>query len=79
MRDHDLAPFGFAALRYGTAALVLATGVLTRSRREQYRSLTRWDLYHLLTLGIVFYGVTQGAQFVAIGAQPAATTSLCCR
>lgn len=67
---------GFVALRYWTDAVVLVALGLTRTRREQYRSLTRRDLYNLIVLGIVFYGVTQGAQFVAIGAQPAATTSM---
>ncbi|MGH8927813.1 MAG: DMT family transporter, partial [Acidimicrobiia bacterium] len=76
MRDHALEPFGFAALRYGAAAVVLMAIGLTPTRRRRLGSLTRRDLYNLVGLGIVFYGVTQGSQFVAIGAQPAATTSL---
>lgn len=75
--DHGLRPVGFAGLRYGLAALLLATWVSTRpDLRAQLRRLTPGDLGRLGALGLVFYSITQGAQFVAIESQPAATTSL---
>lgn len=75
--DHGLQPLGFAGLRYGLAALVLALWVGTRPRhRTALRGLSRPQLGKLAGLGLVFYTLTQGAQFVAIDNQPAATTSL---
>lgn len=72
-----LEPVTFAALRYGLAASVLAVWVLTqRPLRENLFELTRASLAQVLVLGLVFYALTQGAQFVAIDNQPAATTSL---
>jgi drug/metabolite transporter (DMT)-like permease len=75
--DEDLPPVMFAALRYGLAAIVLVGFVVVRERKR------RTD-YHvgpgfvvrLVALGLVMYALTQGAQFVALDEQPAATTSL---
>jgi drug/metabolite transporter (DMT)-like permease len=47
-----------------------------RSVRRQLRALTRADWWRLLGLGLVFYTLTQGAQFVALAYLPAQTTSL---
>ncbi|GJM37689.1 MAG: hypothetical protein DHS20C19_10560 [Acidimicrobiales bacterium] len=75
--DEELAPLTFAGLRYGLAALVLIIAVsASRSRRNEIRRLDRRARVELLVLGVVFYALTQGAQFVAIDSQPAATTSL---
>lgn len=75
--DHGLRPLGFAGLRYGLAALVMGAWVITRPRlRQAVASLDRADVSRLSGLGVVFYSLTQGAQFVAIDSQPAATTSL---
>ncbi|HJR91476.1 MAG TPA: EamA family transporter [Acidimicrobiia bacterium] len=75
--DHGLRPLGFAGLRYGLAALVVAAWVLGRpGPRRALSSLNRRQVTTLAGLGVVFYAVTQGAQFVAIDSQPAATTSL---
>jgi drug/metabolite transporter (DMT)-like permease len=72
-----LEPISFAALRYGLAALVLIGWVLSRrSLRENLLELNRTSITHVVVLGVVFYALTQGAQFVAIDNQPAATTSL---
>ena len=75
--DEALAPITFAGLRYGLAATVLLIVVSTsRTRRAEIRSLDRRSTLRLLLLGVVFYTFTQGAQFIAIDNQPAATTSL---
>lgn len=72
-----LEPITFAALRYGLAAAVLFAWVFTRRHlRRQLLGLTRGTAIQVVFLGIVFYALTQGAQFVAIDNQPAATTSL---
>lgn len=75
--DEDLAPITFAGLRYALAAVVLVgvVGISPRHRRAA-RTLGRRDLVAIAGLGVVLYAVTQGAQFVAIDNQPAATTSL---
>ncbi|MDW3218992.1 MAG: DMT family transporter [Acidimicrobiales bacterium] len=75
--DEDLAPLTFAGLRYGLAAIALIVAVSAkRSRRQEIRRLDRRARVELVVLGVVFYALTQGAQFVAIDSQPAATTSL---
>ena len=75
--EADLPPITFAGLRYGLAALVL-WGVVA-ARREARTAVARLDRgtwRTLATLGVVHVAVTQAAQFIAIDAQPAATSSL---
>ena len=75
--EEALSPIGFAALRYGLAAIVLAGWALSRpAARRAVKSMGRASWTGVIVLGVVFYAVTQGAQFVAIDNQPAATTSL---
>ena len=75
--DEALEPLTFAALRYGLAALVLVAWVGgRRSLRDEVRSIDRSMVAGLVVLGVVFYAATQGAQFVAIAHQPAATSSI---
>lgn len=75
--DESLPPITFAGLRYSLAATVLLTIALRRAgSRAQLRNLGTSGWRSLAVLGLVFYAVTQGAQFVAIDNQPAATTSL---
>jgi drug/metabolite transporter (DMT)-like permease len=67
----------FAGLRYVTAAAALWAAVaLNRTARGQLAGLTPRSAGHLAVLGLVFYALTQGAQFVAINSQPVATSSL---
>lgn len=75
--DEELAPLTFAGLRYTLAALVLLAWSLSNSRHRRLMPQvvrTRWR--PLVVLGIVYFAITQGAQFVAIDTQPAATSSL---
>ena len=76
MDDEDLPPLTFAGLRYAAAAVVL--GVVTAPTESPRRGAhaVRAALGRLAVLGVVFYAVNQGAVFVAIEAQPVATTSL---
>ncbi len=75
--DEALPPVMFAALRYGLAAIVLVGWLISREhgRRHEYR-VSRGYIARLVVLGVVMYALTQGAIFVALDAQPAATTSL---
>lgn len=73
----SLSPIVFAGLRYLLAAVLLAALVAGTPRlRSEVASLggRRWA--QLAVLGLVFVAVAQGAQFVAIDSQPAATSSL---
>ena len=75
--DEDLPPVTFAGLRYALAAVVLLAVALRRpASRAELAGLGVAGWRSLAVLGLVFYAVTQGAQFVAIDHQPAATTSL---
>lgn len=75
--DEGLDPITFAGLRYAVAAIVLA-GVTfgTPRARAAVKSLSRGDLGMLAVLGVSFFTLTQGAQFIALDNQPAATSSL---
>lgn len=75
--DEGLTPLMFAALRYGLAAIVLVGFVIVRERhgRNRYR-VDRGFVARLALLGVVMYALTQGAMFIALDEQPAATTSL---
>ncbi len=75
--DEDLAPLTFAGLRYTLAALVLLAWSISNPRhRVSMPQVARNRWKPLMILGVVYYTITQGAQFMAIDAQPAATSSL---
>jgi len=69
-------PLTFAGLRYGLASLVLLPAVRLSGAGAAMRSLTRRDLGRLILLGILLYGITQGAIFLALNALPAVTVNL---
>lgn len=72
-----LEPITFAALRYGLAAVLVVVWMLVRERpRPHHFGLDRSAAIRVIALGVLMYAVTQGAQFVALDNQPAATTSL---
>ncbi|REK18015.1 MAG: DMT family transporter [Actinobacteria bacterium] len=75
--QEGLSPITFASMRYGLAAMILLGWVAIQPRRRtELRSLDRKSMTWILLLGVIFYAITQGAQFVAIDSQPAATSSL---
>ena len=74
--DESLPPVMFAGLRYALAAVVVVAWVTAGRDRGAIATLDRAQVRGLVVLGVVMYALTQGAQFVAIDAQPAATTSL---
>jgi drug/metabolite transporter (DMT)-like permease len=69
-------PLTFAGLRYGLASLVLLPAVRLSGAGAALRSLTRQGLGRLILLGILLYGITQGAIFLALNALPAVTVNL---
>jgi len=61
---HEIPPLIFAGLRYFTACLVLLPGL--RRHREAVVSLKKRDWGMLTILGLVFYTMTQGGQFLTL-------------
>lgn len=73
----DIPALSFAGLRYTFAFLCLLPVVLRSSvHRAAMRALTRSDWLRLIVLGVLFYAVTQGAQFVGLSYLPSITVSL---
>ena len=67
----------FAGLRYSLAFLCLLPLVLANpGHRQVIRSFTRFTWVQLALLGLAFYTLTQGAQFVGLAFLPAATLTL---
>lgn len=74
---NDLPAITFAGLRYGLAWLCLAPFVLfKREGRSTLLRLTRTDWLRLGALGLVFYTLTQGSQFLGLAYLPAAMLNL---
>jgi drug/metabolite transporter (DMT)-like permease len=73
----DIPALTFAGLRYTIAFLVLASIALSSGElRKSILSLSRSDWLWLIALGLVFYTLTQGAMFVALGNLPAISLTL---
>jgi drug/metabolite transporter (DMT)-like permease len=73
----EIPAISFAGLRYTLAFLILVPALLVSAlRRAELRRLTPSDWLRLSVLGVVFYSLTQGAQFVALAFLPAVTLSL---
>jgi drug/metabolite transporter (DMT)-like permease len=70
----EIPPLTFAGLRYSLAFLALLP-VLRRSGAS-LSGLSRRDWGRLLLLGLTFYALTQGGQFVTLSYLPATTFSL---
>lgn len=67
----------FAGLRYSLAFLILAPLVLgIRELRRSLAGLSASGWLRLVALGLLFYTLTQGAQFVGLVYLPAVTVSL---
>lgn len=72
----DIPALTFAGLRYTLAFLVLAPVFARRNSVPQLRQISRGTVGQLLLLGLLFYAVTQGAQFLGLAYLPAVTVSL---
>jgi len=72
----DIPPMTFAGLRYCLAALCLLPSALQPAQRQSLRDLSGRGWVRLILLGLLFYTVTQGAQFVGLASLPAVTVSL---
>lgn len=72
----DIPALTFAGLRYALAFLCLFPIALRSRRLAQLQVLPAKTWLQLILLGVLFYSVTQGAQFVSLFYLSAVTTSL---
>ena len=70
----EVPPLTFAGLRYTIAFLILVPGLWRHQPEIRALSAKEWKL--LILLGIVFYPVTQGGQFLALSYLDAISLSL---
>lgn len=75
--QQNIPPLTFAGLRYTMAFLVLLPlALLSPARRAVLRRLSAVDWLRLAALGVIYYAITQGTQFIALDRLPSATVSL---
>jgi drug/metabolite transporter (DMT)-like permease len=72
----DIPALTFAGLRYTLAWVCLLPLAVRSGQLTALAQLTRRDWLRLVALGLLFYAVNQGAQFLALERLPAVTTSL---
>ena len=72
----DIPPITFAGLRYSLAFLVLLPFFFRQGQASRLRTLTRRDWIRLAVLGLLFYAITQGTNFVGLSYLPTVTVSL---
>ena len=73
----QVGPLMFAGIRYMMAFLVLVPFVVfRRETRDELRRLTVKQWGKLIILGVLYYFVTQGAQFFSLTLLPSVTVSL---
>jgi drug/metabolite transporter (DMT)-like permease len=72
----DIPPLSFAGLRYTLAFLCLLPFAIRARQLAPLRRASPGTWLRLVLLGVLFYAVTQGAQFLSLFYLPASTTSL---
>lgn len=72
----DIPPLTFAGLRYSLAFISLVPFFLRTEHSDSIRGLSRREWLKLAVLGLLFYAITQGAQFLGLSLLPAVTVSL---
>jgi drug/metabolite transporter (DMT)-like permease len=72
----DMPPLSFAGLRYTLAFLCLLPFAIGSRQLAPLRGASAGTWLRLVVLGVLFYAVTQGAQYVSLFYLPASTASL---
>jgi drug/metabolite transporter (DMT)-like permease len=72
----DVPALTFAGLRYSLAFICLLPFALHSAQRRQLRLLSRGDWSRLVALGVFYYAVAQGAQYIGLAYLPAVTVSI---
>lgn len=73
---NTLQPIGFAGMRYGIATLCLIPLVARKDHLAAIKNINPREWIALVLLGILFYSVAQGGQYLALARLPAVTVSL---
>lgn len=72
----DIPPITFAGLRYMLAFLFLLPIFFHQGEAARLKKLSKRDWMQLAVLGLLFYAITQGTNFVGLSHLPAVTVSL---
>lgn len=72
----DIPALTFAGLRYSLAFLCLLPFALHPQQRAQLSRLSSRDWLRLVALGVFYYAVAQGAQYIGLAYLPAVTVSI---
>jgi drug/metabolite transporter (DMT)-like permease len=72
----DIPALPFAGLRYTLACLCLLPWAIRSGQLRPLKTLPARSWLQLILLGLLFYAITQGAQFLSLYYLPAATVSL---
>lgn len=72
----DIPPLTFAGLRYFLAFLTLLPFYLWSNHKTEIQTLSKRDWTSLILLGLLFYTITQGSQFLGLAYLPAITFSM---
>ena len=72
----DIPAFTFAGMRYSLAFLLLLPVFIRSGQVRNLPQLTRLQWLRLVLLGLVYYTITQGTQFLGLQLLPAITFSL---
>jgi drug/metabolite transporter (DMT)-like permease len=70
----EIPPLTFAGLRYTFAFLILLPAI--KRYRTDFFFLSRVHWFRLILLGLLFYAITQGGQFVTLSYLPATTFNM---
>lgn len=76
LNDEQIPSVTFAALRYTVAFLCLLAFSWQTGKLAPIKTLERQDWMWLTMLGVVYYTITQGTQYIALDYLPAVTLSL---
>ncbi|MFW9851684.1 MAG: DMT family transporter [Candidatus Thorarchaeota archaeon] len=77
LEKEEIPPITFAGLRYISASLILFSAVLISSKqRKILKTINRRWWLKLVLYGLIFYTITQGAQFFGLLYQRAITVSM---
>ncbi|WP_420643963.1 DMT family transporter [Candidatus Leptofilum sp.] len=72
----DMPALTFAGLRYGLAFVCLLPFFWRSKGRTELRQLNQSGWLRLMALGLIYYALTQGAQFVGLAYLPAVTVNV---
>lgn len=72
----EIPPITFAGLRYSIAFFILLPFLFLKKNKTVLNKLSKKLWLKLILLGILFYSLTQGIQFIGLSLLPAVTVSL---